>query len=390
MLAPQRQQDGKIKMEKTNKNEDDQGNAVTAKEVAENILLWAKKHNLFSKVPVEEAIESEDFDREMVPQQMFSAVGVEDILRKRSINLVTYNEADRKVVIFTNSKVNQTEKKLLPFSTKNSIQIEYATGGIAQVKGSPTHPDKTLPYTMHKSKYYSCGSSIYPVNCQGAGTLGALARNEAGDIYGITNNHVSGACNNALPGLPILAPGPLDANEDGIDPFTIGRHEKLLPINDGIPENIDITQNYDVAIFKIADSSRLSSMQGDNYDTPANCINPVAGMRVQKYGRTTGLTEGQIIGISASPVPVMYNLREYSIKKTVYFNDVFVIQGNDGAMFSKPGDSGSLVVGFNEKGERIAVGIVFAGNEGRGISFMLSLPKMLHHFGLTLLSGHNI
>ena len=97
----------------------------------------------------------------------------------------------------------------------------------------------------------------------GAGTLGLLGRDADGRIYGISNNHVGGACNNAQPGLPILAPRPVDVSNEHLDPFTIGRHTRLLPINDGIPENIDISINWDGSCFELADPARVSSMQGN-------------------------------------------------------------------------------------------------------------------------------
>lgn len=363
---------------------------ASTKDVAENILAWAKKNKLLSKAAAEEAIEQEEIDAALVPQQLFSSFGVVDVLRKRAINLIAYNESGRKVLIFTNGKLNKTDMKIVPFASKDGIQIEYIVGGIAQVKGSPSHSDNVTPYSIHANKFYACGSSIFPVNCCGAGTLGALAKTADGTFFGLTNNHVTGACNHAAPGLPILAPGPLDANEDSMDPFTIGRHERLLPINDGIPENIDVSLNCDVAIFKIADSARVSSMQGNSYDTPALIVEPEPGMRVEKFGRTTGATAGTIIGKTIAPIPVAYAIKEYGITKSVFFADVLIVQGDGGTAFSKPGDSGSLVVGYNASNERCAVGLVFAGQEQRGLSFILSLPKIMHNLGLSLVNGHNI
>jgi hypothetical protein len=361
--------------------------APSAQEVAENILIWAKKHRMLQKTPVDEAIESEEVDQDFVPQRMFSQLDVQDIFRRRAINLVGYSEPERKVIIFTNGRLSVTEQKLIPFSFKG-IGIEYVQGGIAQVKGDAP-PPRVVPYT-HEGGFLRCGSSIYPVNCRGAGTFGALVRDAAGVLYGLTNNHVGGACNQAAPGLPILCPGPADASEETIDPFTIGRHSRLLPINDGIPENVDITQNCDSSIFLISDPARVSSFQGTSYDTPAVCSDPVAGMRVEKFGRTTGFTSGKIIAVSATPLPVFYKIPEYGVTKTVFFNDVYIIAGDNNAAFSRPGDSGSLVVGYTPEGQSVAVGLVFAGNETRGLSFILPLPNILSRLEVTLVSGHNV
>ncbi|MGQ2186038.1 hypothetical protein ACT4MK_22170 [Bradyrhizobium barranii] len=363
------------------------GNVPSAKDVAENILAWAKKHRMLQKSPVDEAIESDEVDKNFIPQRMFSQAAVQEVFRRRSINLVGYSEPEGKVVIFTHGKLTASDQKLVPFSFKG-VEIEYIQGGIAQVKGDAP-PPRVTPYT-YEGGAVRCGSSIYPVNCRGAGTFGALVRDAAGDLYGLTNNHVGGACNLAAPGLPILCPGSLDANEDAIDPFTIGRHARLLPINDGIPENVDIALNCDTAIFKISDPTRVSSFQGKHRDTPALVVEPVSGMSVEKIGRTTGLTTGKIIAASATPLPVSYKIPEYGITKTVFFNDVYIVVGENGTPFSRAGDSGSLVMGYSASGQRASVGLVFAGDEARGLSFILPLPDLLSRLGVTLVSGHNV
>jgi hypothetical protein len=361
----------------------------SAKELAEHVLAWAKKHNLFSKVPLDDALDAETGPN-FIKQEgsVFRAQAVEEILRKRSINLVGFNEPQKKVVIFTNGKVNKSDEKILPFHT-DGVTFEYIQGGVAQVKGNPPPPENPKPF-YQRSGFYACGSSIFPAHFVGAGTFGLIGRDAGGQLYGLTNNHVAGACNNAMPGLPILAPGPLDANEDACDPFTIGRYSKLLPINDGIPENVDIAINCDACIFKLTSPEKLTSFQGTYYDTPANDSEPLPGMTVEKVGRTTGLTRGTIVAQSASPVPVAYTVNEYGVRKNVFFERVYVIQTSDGQPFSRPGDSGALVVNVAPDGSRSAVGLVFAGNEQRGLSFILPLPEILGKLGLSIVSGHNV
>lgn len=363
-------------------------NGVSAKEAAESVLLWAKQNHLLAKGPAEDGVD-DDGEAEFVPQQMFEAQAVKTILRKRAINLVAYNEAERKVIIFTQGRLTKSERKLLPFRGAGGVRVEYVLGGVAQVRGSPPAPEAYAPYSLHNGKI-CCGSSIHPVNCLGAGTFGALVKDAEGRLLGLTNNHVSGACNCAAPGLPILCPGPIDANEESISPFTIGRHLRLLPINEGIPENIDISKNCDVALFEVEDPDQVSSMQGDKFDTPISTTTPVGGMRVEKFGRTTGHTTGTVLGTAASPLPVGYSIKEYGISKSVFFDDVVIVQGEGDQPFSKAGDSGSLVIGIDAEGERQAVGLVFAGNEQRGLSFILPLPSILHALEVELVYGHNV
>jgi hypothetical protein len=130
-------------------------------------------------------------------------------------------------------------------------------------------------------------------------------------------------------------------------------------------------------------------MQGNLYDTPAVVTYPQPGMAVEKIGRTTGLTKGVIVAQSASPVPVGYNVNEYNVRKTVFFEEVFIIMSQDGP-FSRPGDSGSLVVHTDASGNRHSVGLVFAGDVDRGLSFMLPLEPILTKLQLEIVGRHNV
>jgi hypothetical protein len=324
---------------------------------------------------------------EVVAAQMFAVPQVEQVLRRRAINLIAFNDVQSKVVIFTKSKVNASDLKILPYASKG-VSIEYAVGGVPMVRGEVPQPHDPKPFFLHQGNY-CCGSSVFPANCIGAGTMGLLARDANGVLHGVTNNHVTGACNHAHPGLPILAPGPCDVSDDGIDPFCIGRHAKLIPINDGIPENMDIDGNIDASSFRISDGANVSSMQGNLCDTPHIVGEPQPGSIVEKIGRTTGYTRGRVIGQSVSPIPVSYVLNEYSVRKLVYFNSVFVVSGLQGD-FSKRGDSGSLVMSVTPSGDRIAVGLVFAGDEQRGLTFILPLSTILLNLGLEICSGLNV
>ena len=362
---------------------------ATARDAALVVLNWAKAHHLFGRPAMEDSAEAVDEDPHLEPQQMFSVNAVQEVFRRRSINLIGFNEFDKKVVVFTKGRLTAAEQKLVPFQAIPGYSIDYVTGGLADVKGSPPPPQRNLPYAI-RGAAYSCGSSIYPANCIGAGTLGALARHADGSLFGLTNNHVTGACNNAQPGLPILAPGPLDVSNEHRDPFTIGRHTRLLPINDGIPENIDISLNADAACFEILDETAVSSYQGEAFDTPAEVGTPRPGMRVEKVGRTTGHTTGVIVAQAVSPVPVAYAVQEYGVRKTVFFDDVFVVHSNTGELFSKPGDSGSLIVQMDPDGTRRAVGLLFAGNARTGETFFVLLAEILRKLDLNLVSGHNV
>jgi len=76
------------------------------------------------------------------------------------------------------------------------------------------------------------------------------------------------------------------------------------------------------------------------------------GMKVQKYGRTTGYTLGEVTGLNAT-IDVRYAVG------TARFENQVVISGRG---FSAGGDSGSLIVTKGVlMGDRRPVGLLFAG-----------------------------
>ena len=107
-------------------------------------------------------------------------------------------------------------------------------------------------FKIHNNRY-TCGSSIFTGNRIGAGTLGCLVKDASGVLYGLTNNHVTGGCSYSEPELPVVAPGPADVVAGGFDPFTIGHHHKVLQLSVGSPDNVDVSDNLDAALFKIKD-----------------------------------------------------------------------------------------------------------------------------------------
>jgi hypothetical protein len=76
------------------------------------------------------------------------------------------------------------------------------------------------------------------------------------------------------------------------------------------------------------------------------------GMRVRKYGRTTGYTEGNITLLNAT-VNIAYNTMAGS--KTARFTGTIITEA-----MSQGGDSGSLIV---DAAENRAVGLLFAGSQ---------------------------
>lgn len=327
---------------------------------------------------------------------VFGRVGVPAatrILQGRGISYIGINELTDEIVIFTKRKLNTREYKALQAAAyvaaggKERFGISFEHGNFAHVGFNP-QPPSVPPFTLHNNRY-TCGSSIYIGSEKGAGTFGCLLRAMDKKLYGLSNNHVSGGSNYANPGLPITAPGILDVAAGGKDPETLGHHRRAYPFIDGLPDVVDAANNLDAAIFEIADEDRVSSMQRAHYDTPAKCVPLEIGMEVEKVGRTTGRTHGKVIAELFDFEPVWYDVDVIGGRKRIYFRSLYAIKADNDQYFSYSGDSGSLIVATDKNNNKVAVGIIVAGNEEK-ITFALSLDRILTYFDATLVAGHHV
>lgn len=244
------------------------------------------------------------------------------------------------------------------------------------------------------NNFYSCGSSISVGNNREGGTLGCLVRNAQGELCGLSNNHVSGSCSYAPVGLPIVAPGIVDVVANGLPPFTLGFHSAALTLVAGAPDNIQVSDNLDAAIFKIHTPGAITSFQRTFYDTPVQTMPLAAGMLVEKVGRTTGQTVGSVVSQIYGPFPIPYACHMYGFSGPVYFDPIFSISGQ-ADLFSDNGDSGSLITHVDAAGERFAVGIVVGGMTdgsapGGKVTLALPIEPILQQLNVQLVGGHNV
>src|SRR3989441_3444339 len=100
---------------------------------------------------------------------------------------------------------------------------------------------------------------------------------------------------------------------------------------------------------------------------------------VQKYGRTTKLTHGQITGVNAT-VDVCYEVFFIICIKSARFVDQLVIEPGS---FSGGGDSGSLIVTDDQN--KNPVGLLFAGSSTQTIANRIDL--VLNNFGVHVDGG---
>ncbi|WP_146128450.1 hypothetical protein [Burkholderia gladioli] len=363
---------------------------ATAFEVASAIARWALARNLLTALPA-------NMEAEYLANVPPVAMGdnAEPILRRRGVASIVFNDRESIVSVYTEKRVTQKELEDLP-RLLEGCDVAYPHGAVTDLV-PPVIRAQGTPYTLLQAGNvgrYTCGSSISPGNEASAGTLGALVRDAGGTLYGLSNNHVTGGCNHSGVGLPILAPGVADVAPGGVSPFTIGFHDRVLPYVLGTSGNVDISNNTDAAIFRINDVNWVSSHQGDNFDTPQNITAPLEGMRVAKVGRTTGYTEGTIVGRQLRPINMKANSQRNGFEAFIWFPGVFIVHG-DPLEFSGPGDSGSLVVSLNADGTKSAVGLVFCGGPdslapGGLTSMIVPLAPILQRLQVTLVSGHNV
>jgi hypothetical protein len=195
-----------------------------------------------------------------------------------------------------------------------------------------------------------------------AGTFGALVKDDNG-TYILSNNHVL-ADENQLPlGSPIFQPGVLDGGNPKTDQIAqLTRFERLLP---NVSNQVDCAI---AAVLNPADVSNAILQIGPPQGTGDAQID----MTVQKFGRTTGYSAGQVTSIDTD-VTVQYETGNFT------FGSQIIVVGLNAQPFSGAGDSGSLIV---ERSSNMAVALLFAGSSTHTIANHIS--DVLNALNVTL------
>ena len=204
-----------------------------------------------------------------------------------------------------------------------------------------------------------------------AGTIGARVT-DGTDVFALSNNHVLAAANGASIGDGALQPGTFDGGTDPTD--RIGDLFDFEPIMfDGSDNTIDAA----IALSSTADLGNATPSD-DGYGTPNSTpVSAMVNQGVQKYGRTTGLTTGQVSEINVT-VNVCYQTQgPVRCKKLARFVDQIAITAGD---FSAGGDSGSLIVTNDTNAN--PVGLLFAGSSTR--TFANRIDLVLNRFSVTV------
>ena len=184
-----------------------------------------------------------------------------------------------------------------------------------------------------------------------SGTFGALVE-AGGKLFILSNNHVLANRNALSEGMPILQPGSSDSGSAETD--QIARLSRIEPLK-----------------VETERHRRLRNCRGPQGGTcksdPHACRKAGSGeplkgrteMAVEKTGRKTRFTSGMITDVKAEVMIDYADLGEISFKDQIF------IVGHDGAAFSGPGDSGSLIVKSQSKRP---VGLICAGSGRRSVA----------------------
>ena len=216
-----------------------------------------------------------------------------------------------------------------------------------------------------------------------AGTIGARVRDALGRVYILSNNHVLAATNGASIGDPAYQPGPIDGGTAADQIATLNDFQTISFAANG-------SNTMDAAIALSSTAVLDNATPADaGYGMPSSRIygdadgdglfddrNALLGLNVQKYGRTTRHTHGQITGVNAT-VTVCYAVSGFTCTKSARFVDQLIISPGT---FSGGGDSGSLIV--TDDGNLYPVGLLFAGSSTVTIGNRIDL--VLLRFGVVI------
>lgn len=241
------------------------------------------------------------------------------------------------VQVYVERKV---DRGLIPPEHLISADLDGVRTDVCEVDCPHTLDGDTLPARALRQRPYRGGCSIGRSDGV-SGTIATICRNteDNGRRYVLSNHHVLAESDDPRERNKLFQP----AAVDGATPADfIGRLIRRARIRYSAMGS-RVWNQVDGAIAEVA---------GDQTDWsiaeigPVRGINPhpAIGTRVQKSGRTTGHTTGEVVGISAG---TMVRMRG----SLTYFADQLIVK-----MEVQHGDSGSLVLDE----QRNAVGLLFA------------------------------
>jgi hypothetical protein len=254
-------------------------------------------------------------------------------------------------------------------SVIDSVPVAVDVSGRFMARSDPTTRQRPAPLG------FSVGHPAIT-----AGSIGARVRDGTGNLFVLSNNHVLANANNALIGDPIYQPGPYDGGTAADQIGTLAAFDPIvfsILASNTIDAALAATTAANVGNATPTDDGYgmpNSAIYGDaNHDGTFDNVSALLGLNVQKYGRTTKLTQGQITGVNAT-VLVCYDTQ--CSKEARFVDQLLITPGG----FSGGGDSGSLIV--TADGNKNPVGLLFAGSSTQTIANRID--RVLSYFGVTV------
>jgi hypothetical protein len=271
----------------------------------------------------------------------------EHLLELDEVVGIEHDEETDEVVVLVREKLPEDELDDDQI-VSNNLDVRQSSDVIGI--GQPT-----LEAETHREQYRPVQGSLSegPNTSYTGGTGGPLARVsnpdsenwddsvEADDLVRLSNNHVYAASSHT-PGYfeaDIVQPAQID---NGTDSDRVGSVIGYVPFDDGVRVDVAARSTEDETDTFLAFDDPPSGVQRDDYES-------LKGETLTKSGRTTGLTEAEVVATSAT----MRVQMSQDSSDTVTFSDQLVTED-----MSEGGDSGSAV--FGPDGQ--LVGLLFAGS----------------------------
>lgn len=206
-----------------------------------------------------------------------------------------------------------------------------------------------------------------------AGTISARVKDGSGNVYALSNNHVYALGNAAKIGSEVLQPGRYDTE----CVYSAANHLGNLSAFEPIVYSTSAENTIDAAIASVSSADLGKATPAGGYGTPSSTTLPATaallGRSVQKYGRTTALTSGNVVAINGT-----VNVG-YSAGTARFVHQIFV-EGRKPVL--KAGDSGSLLVSNDANAN--PVGLLFAGDSSGKFGIANPIGPVLARFGVTI------
>lgn len=354
-------------------------NVNAAKEVAENLYEYFAATGMLNVSCGSSAYTHEGF-APAFSEDIASSWRGEIAFASKAVQSVGYEilplGSEEKPAVYVYASKGVTKKDENTEREINGCAVRYRRLTPLSIKPDTSQITTNIPSLfLCPNGEMACGSSCSLSTQTLAGTMGALLEfNEDNQLYLLSNNHVIGGCNHAEKNAIITMPAPRDSGR--FAPSEVGTLSAVIPLESGNPEFVPAC-DVDAAIGRVTYPDRVTSWQGtlsEGYDSPSQVLPLTSGMKVKKFGRTTGLTHGVAEAKTTGNTKIPYKAEGFNA--TVYFKDFWLVRGENEKPFALAGDSGSLVV--TEDGSA-TVGLLFA-NDNR-YACILPIQAVLNRFG---------